>query len=111
MFATREEIVEQLKRAVKDRGLKYLIAIPTYNEVDNTPELIRRIIKHVKADREIVVIDDSSPDGTGEAVLELAKTHPGIQVYRRMGKLGLGSAYKAAFALAIDAGVPFVITI
>ncbi len=106
----RQEIIAKLRLAIANRKVNFLIAIPTYNEVDNILELIRRIDARVLAPREILVIDDGSPDGTADAVRTQAKNIPGVHIYKRAGKLGLGSAYLAAFSIAIDAGFPYVIT-
>ena len=109
-LSTREQLLEKLKQAVSMRGVKFLIAIPTYNEVGNIRELIEGIIANVDIEKEILVIDDGSPDGTADVVSEMKESINGLNVYRRSGKMGLGSAYLEAFALAIEAGFPFVIT-
>lgn len=75
------------------------IVVPTYNERQNLPRLVEAIAKHMPAPYEIIVVDDSSPDGTAELAEDLAKTHP-VRVLRRPAKSGLGSAYRDGFALA-----------
>lgn len=89
--------------------MKVIIVIPTYNERINIPNLVPEILK-IDPIYEILIVDDNSPDGTGEIAEELAKTYPGrIQILHRAGKLGLGSAYREGFkfALANDADYIF----
>lgn len=76
------------------------IVVPTYNERQNLPRLVEAIATHLK-DRpyEIVVVDDSSPDGTGDLAADLAKTYP-VRLLRRPAKSGLGSAYRDGFLAA-----------
>lgn len=76
------------------------IVVPTYNERQNLPRLVEAIAAHLK-DRpyEIVVVDDSSPDGTGDLAADLAKTYP-LRLLRRPAKSGLGSAYRDGFQAA-----------
>lgn len=76
--------------------MKLLICIPTYNEKENIPKLLGRLL-NVNPDIEILVIDDNSPDGTGDLVGDFAKENSRIHLMRRHGKMGLGSAYLAAF--------------
>ncbi len=78
-----------------------LVAIATFNEIDNLPSLIESIKEHLpKAD--LLVIDDNSPDGTGEWVEEASQKDENLHVIHREGKLGLGSATIAAMKFAID---------
>jgi dolichol-phosphate mannosyltransferase len=77
-----------------------LIVIPTYNEKDNVGPLIEEIGKHIQTD--ILVIDDSSPDGTADIVRQAQKTKPFIHLIQRSGKMGLASAYLQGFRYAID---------
>lgn len=72
-----------------------LIIIPTYNEAENFEALITEIVKYNKFD--ILIIDDNSPDGTGEIADQLATKFPEISVIHRVGKLGLGTAYVEGF--------------
>jgi dolichol-phosphate mannosyltransferase len=80
---------------------KSLIVVPTYNEIDNIRELIPRVLSHPH-DIEILVVDDSSPDGTADVVAKMAASDPRIHLLRRPGKLGLGSAYIAGFRWALE---------
>jgi len=76
--------------------------IPTYNERDRLAELVHRLFDGAKTygiDLEVVIVDDNSPDGTGQIADELAQAHR-VQVVHRTGKLGLGTAVVAGFALA-----------
>jgi dolichol-phosphate mannosyltransferase len=74
--------------------MKILIVLPTYNERNNIAPLVEEIFASVP-DAEILVVDDNSPDGTGEEADRLSAVHPGMHVLHRQGKLGLGTAYLA----------------
>ncbi len=75
--------------------------IPTYNERDNLPLLLPSIL--AKDERlEVLVVDDGSPDGTGELADRMAETEPRLHVLHRSGKLGLGTAYLAGFAWGLQ---------
>ncbi len=76
--------------------MKSLLIIPTYNEKDNIERIIAAVLPQ-SAGLEILVVDDGSPDGTGEIVERLAAANPRIHLLRRAGKLGLGTAYIAGF--------------
>ena len=78
-----------------------LIAIPTYNERDNVGALLPALLARYP-DANVVVIDDNSPDGTGDIVAALARGDRRIHLIRRDRKRGLGSAYRAAFAWALE---------
>ncbi len=78
------------------------LVVPTYNERDRLPELVRAIFAAYDAggvDGELVIVDDNSPDGTGQVADELARRFP-IQVVHRAGKLGLGTAVIEGFTAA-----------
>ena len=83
--------------------MKRLIIIPTYNEVANAPILIERIFKHIP-NSHILIIDDGSPDKTGEKVKEMQKRYPGLYLLERASKSGLGSAYRTGFAWGLERG-------
>jgi dolichol-phosphate mannosyltransferase len=81
-----------------------LVVIPTYNERENLPEIVPRVLEQDPA-LEILVVDDASPDGTGHVAEELGDRFPGrVHVLHREGKLGLGPAYLAGFRWALERG-------
>lgn len=80
-----------------------LIIVPTYNELTNAPLLIRRIFKHVP-NSDVLVVDDGSPDKTGDAIRELQQEFPTLHLLERKTKLGLGSAYRLGFAWGLEQG-------
>ena len=80
---------------------KTLVALATYNERENLPALVREILLCVP-DADLLVIDDNSPDGTGDWAEEFARSEPRLFLLRRSGKQGLGSAVLAAFAWAVE---------
>jgi dolichol-phosphate mannosyltransferase len=88
--------------------MKPLIIIPTYNERENIKELIPEIL-NLNLGFSILIVDDNSPDGTADAVEELAKKFSGVYILRRQQKDGLGRAYLAGFkwALARDFDIIF----
>lgn len=87
--------------------MKSLIVIPTYNERENIAELIAHVLRIVPA-TDLLIVDDSSPDGTGDLVEEIAARDPRVHVKHRSGKLGLGTAYVLGFHHAIDHGYDLV---
>ncbi len=81
------------------------IVIPTYNEKDTLPALIEKLSRELKKIAEkfsIIIMDDASPDGTGKIAQDLNKKYQNITVIERTSKLGLGSAYKQGFQIALD---------
>ncbi|KTF05001.1 Undecaprenyl-phosphate mannosyltransferase [Trueperella bernardiae] len=87
--------------------MKVVICIPTYNERESLPGLLDRTRAAVP-EADILVIDDSSPDGTGAYADERAKADPQIHVMHRTAKEGLGRAYLAGFEWAIEHGYSHV---
>jgi dolichol-phosphate mannosyltransferase len=81
--------------------MKSLVIIPTYNERENLIELLGRIFAQ-NLPVEVLIVDDSSPDGTGALADEISAGDPRVHVMHRPGKLGLGSAYVAGFRYALD---------
>ena len=81
-----------------ERGL---VCVPTYNERENLPQILPRILATDER-LEVLVIDDGSPDGTGRMADEMAATEPRIHVLHRSAKQGLGRAYLAGFAWALE---------
>ena len=84
--------------------------VPTYNEVDNLEELVR-LVHEVTPHVEVLVVDDDSPDGTGQLAEKLAAEHDWIDVVVRSGQRGLGSAYRDGFRRAIDGGADVCVQI
>ncbi len=81
--------------------VRALVIVPTYNERENLPRLVPQILAQY-AGFEVLVIDDASPDGTGEVADELASDNGRVHVLHRKGKLGLGTAYLAGFAWGLE---------
>jgi len=88
--------------------LKAVVVIPTYNERDNLERLSRQVLSQDDAIH-LLVVDDNSPDGTGALADRLAAETSRVSVLHRAGKLGLGSAYREGFRLALDLGADFVV--
>lgn len=86
-----------------------LMIVPTYNERENLSRLVQRL-RALPGNVHLLVVDDNSPDGTGEIAEALAATDPGVHVIHRAGKLGLGTAYKAGFAYGLEQGYQFLCT-
>ena len=77
-----------------------LIIVPTYNERDNLPQLIKRLMAQPVV-LDVLVVDDNSPDGTGELADQIAATNPSVHVMHRPQKSGLGRAYIDGFLWAL----------
>lgn len=80
----------------------FVIIVPTYNERDNLPVLAERIFSLPLSDPRLLIVDDSSPDGTGEVAEHLAKKYP-VTILKREKKEGLGRAYCDAFRYTLNA--------
>jgi dolichol-phosphate mannosyltransferase len=87
---------------------RYLVIVPTYNERENIPRLVPMILA---ADPrfEVLIVDDNSPDRTGELAEDLARSEPRLHVLGRPGKEGLGAAYLAGFRWGIERGYDLLI--
>ena len=94
-------------RRSREVPLKSLIAIPTYNERDNIVTLIADVLAAAPT-TDILIIDDNSPDGTGQIVDDIAARNPQVHALHRPGKLGLGTAYVRGFQYAIEQGYDLV---
>lgn len=79
------------------------VLIPTYNERDNLPGIVARVRASVPT-ADVFVLDDGSPDGTGQVADELAAADPQVHVVHRTMKEGLGKAYLAGFAIVLEQG-------
>ena len=78
-----------------------LVVIPTFNEAANLPNIVPQVLAQDPR-LEVLVVDDNSPDGTGQLADGLAQANPRVHVLHREGKLGLGTAYLAGFRWAIE---------
>ncbi|HQJ74859.1 MAG TPA: polyprenol monophosphomannose synthase [Bacteroidota bacterium] len=79
---------------------KALVCIPTYNEIENIEKIIPKILS-MDDEIEVLIIDDNSPDGTGDKVEEMMRENKRIHLIKRPGKMGLGTAYVEGFKYAI----------
>jgi dolichol-phosphate mannosyltransferase len=86
---------------------KTLVVVPTYNERENLSPLAQRLLA-LPAPVDLLVVDDNSPDGTGQLADELVAKHPSIQVLHRSEKNGLGRAYIAGFKWALEREYEFI---
>lgn len=87
--------------------MRVTVLLPTYNEADNISLLLPELLALPLS---VCVVDDNSPDGTGDIAAEWAAREPRVSVVRRAGKLGLGTAYLAGFAWALEHGAEAVMT-
>lgn len=83
-----------------------IVVIPTYNERDNIIDIIQKVLEHPRF--KVLVVDDNSPDGTGDLVANLAKIDNRVELLSRSGKLGLGTAYVAGFQRALEQGAEYI---
>lgn len=85
-----------------------LVIIPTYNEAHNIPNIVESVMG-LEEPADVLVVDDGSPDGTGDIVEELQDRYDGrLHLIRRAGKLGLGTAYVRGFRFALEHGYTFI---
>jgi len=82
---------------------RLLVILPTYNESENLPKIVPRILEQDPR-LEILVVDDNSPDGTGRLASDLAGLNPRVHVLHRTQKDGLGRAYLAGFGWGLERG-------
>ena len=85
------------------------LVVPTYNEADNIEALVEAVRTVLPTSRRILIVDDSSPDGTGRIADRLAAEHDDVEVLHRPLKEGLGPAYLAGFRHALERGAELVI--
>ncbi|MCP4423947.1 MAG: polyprenol monophosphomannose synthase, partial [Chloroflexi bacterium] len=90
--------------------VKLIIVIPTYNEADNLPKMVETLFALPFDDLRLIIVDDNSPDGTGQVADQLAAAHPNrMTVMHRPGKLGLGTAYAQGFQVALEQGADVIV--
>src|SRR3981189_2822520 len=87
---------------------RVLIVMPTYNERQNL-EIVAGRIREAVRDADLLVVDDNSPDGTGDLADKLAEVDPRVQVMHRTEKAGLGRAYVAGFTWALEHGYDLIV--
>jgi dolichol-phosphate mannosyltransferase len=85
------------------------LVLPTYNEADNVEAFVDAVRAKLPASARILIVDDSSPDGTGRIADRLAERHPAVAVLHRPRKEGLGPAYIAGFRRALEGGAGLVL--
>ncbi len=91
-------------------GTDALVIIPTYNEADNIESLLEQLLA-LPVNVGVIVVDDNSPDGTGDLVEKWARQHPErVHGIHRPGKLGFGTAHIAGFKKAMELGVEHILT-
>ncbi len=83
------------------KDIKAIVIIPTYNELNNVQRLVPEL-RQLYPDLDILIVDDNSPDGTGDYIAELGKTDEKIHLIERHGKLGLGTAYVAGYKYMLE---------
>src|SRR5215216_8202033 len=89
--------------------MRITIVLPTYNEAENLPKLVSALFS-LPLELSVLVVDDNSPDGTGQIADDLAKERPNnLHVLHRTGKLGLRSAYIEGFQKAFELGANAVV--
>lgn len=89
--------------------MNLIVVLPTYNEVENLEKMVNALLALPVPSLSVLVVDDHSPDGTGQLADDLAVRHPGrVHVMHRAGKLGLGTAYIQGFARAMELGADHV---
>ena len=89
--------------------MKIIQIIPTYNEAQNVPVLVNALFAQGIPELHVLIVDDNSPDGTGEVADSLVETYPGkLSVLHRQGKKGLGRAYIQGFQHALAQGADVI---
>ncbi len=84
-----------------------IVIVPTYNERENLPNVVARVMA-IGVNVHMLVVDDNSPDGTGQMADEIAAKNPAVHVLHRSEKNGLGRAYCAGFTWALERGYEFI---
>jgi len=86
---------------------RVLVVVPTYNEIKNLPQIVPEILRQDPR-IEVLVVDDGSPDGTGELADRMGEEDPRIHCLHRTKKEGLGKAYLAGFKWALTRDYDFI---
>jgi dolichol-phosphate mannosyltransferase len=88
--------------------MKAVVIIPTYNEKENVERIVPQVLE-MDERIDVLIVDDNSPDGTGELVEKLSRSYERLKVIHREEKLGLGSAYVTGFKYALKHGYDYVV--
>lgn len=88
--------------------MKVMVVVPTYNERDNIERLVREVLAQDDG-IDVLIVDDNSPDGTGEIADKMVAETSRVHVIHRAGKLGLGSAYREGFKYALGKGAEYIV--
>jgi len=88
-------------------GSETLVIVPTYNERENLPQIVDRLMS-LPVEVDVLVVDDNSPDGTGKVADDISAKNPRVHVLHRQNKQGLGRAYCAGFLWALEHGFEFI---
>lgn len=89
---------------------KIFVVVPTFNEAENIPRLAEAVFSLPIEGIQLLIVDDNSPDGTGQIADRLADDYPGcVNVLHRLGKKGLGTAYIEGFQMALTAGADVIV--
>jgi len=111
--ATPDPVIDRAAKAIALPSpwcdARVTVVLPTYNEAENLPIIVRALLDLPLTELRILVVDDNSPDGTGELADRLAGEHERVEVVHRKGKEGLGRAYVDGMTRALDAGADFVV--
>jgi dolichol-phosphate mannosyltransferase len=109
MHSTFKATFQATSQATSQEKLHTWIILPTYNESENLPKLYGQL-SALNMGLHILVVDDASPDGTGDIADQIAEKDRNFHVLHRAGKNGLGTAYLAGFKYALDLGADAVFT-
>jgi dolichol-phosphate mannosyltransferase len=91
-----------------ERGPAWVV-LPTYEEAENVERVVEQARAKLPASARVLIVDDNSPDGTGEIAARLAERHEAVHCLHRPRKEGLGPAYIAGFRRALDAGAGLIV--
>jgi dolichol-phosphate mannosyltransferase len=98
-----------VEQASADRGAHTWVILPTYNEAGNVEKIVAAVLAHLPDSRRVLIVDDNSPDGTGEIANRLAAEDEDVVALHREVKEGLGPAYIAGFRQALAGGAEVIV--
>jgi dolichol-phosphate mannosyltransferase len=104
------QVLEPIRRSAHEpaRASRVAVVLPTYNEIENIDEVLRRT-RAALAHATVIVVDDGSPDGTADRVEVLRRFDRNLRLIHRTRKLGLGSAYRTGFGVALAEGFDILV--